>query len=469
VPLRLGLPVLLLATLLCAAPAPAATAPALPDRSSGLESGYTEVAPGAHLFHVLARSQRPGAPLVVYVAGGPGASSMTPIFVGNGPWRLRAPFQPGRAEVTRNPWSWTRLANVVYVDQPRHTGFSRGSAPYLTSVHAAGRDFAAWLRAFRADHPQLARRRLLLAGESFAGTYLSEFARRVLDGDAGRGLRLGGLFLEAPSLGDTEQAPARTQPDFLCRRRLVSAASCVAGAPGGIRTLLQACAVTTGATSSTVTLRQIKRARGAACAAYRREVTTQPGRTRTRPFPDSPLLPAELRGTPIPEPLDTRLFPRGGLVRRHLGFSPNPYDVRLPCRPSGGFPPWCYDDAKLTALLNAPATRSWIGGGIPPERRWRFADFRVSVALTFKSRLPANGNYARALRAGVPVLLAFGAADWDINPLAARHLVRDIARRAGAASRRLTHVELPGAGHMLGLDRPRTTYRLMARFLARAR
>ncbi|UGS39318.1 S10 family peptidase [Capillimicrobium parvum] len=444
--------------------------PAVPAGPSNLEAGYTTVAPGAHLFHVLARSQRPGAPLVVYVAGGPGASSMTPVFVGNGPWRLRAPFRPGRAEVSRNPWSWTRLANVVYLDQPRHTGFSTGRARYLTSVRAAGRDFSTWLRAFRRDHPQLARRKLILAGESFAGTYISEFTRRILDGDAGRGLRLAGLFLEAPSLGDTQAAPARAQPDYLCARRLVSPANCTAGTAGGIRTLLHACATTIpGATAGTATLRQVEHARSMACRRYRAQVTTRPSRTRTRPFPDTRRFPPELRATPVPEPLDMRLFPRSGEVRRHVGFSPNPYDTRRPCRPSGGFPPWCYRDGKLTRLLNAPATKAWIGGGIRPARRWRFADFRVSVTLSFKSRPPSNRNYARALRRGVPVLLAFGAHDWDINPFAARHLVAAIAADAGPSARRLTHVELPGAGHMLGLDRPRSTYRLMARFLDGAR
>jgi hypothetical protein len=467
---------LILAVVAGAALGPAAGAsagaPALPSGPSKLESGYTTVAPGARLFHVLARSQHPGAPLVVYVAGGPGASSMTPIFVGNGPWRLHAPFQPGRAKVTGNRWSWTRLANVVYLDQPRHTGFSTGRAPYLTSVRAAGRDFSAWLRAFRRDHPRLVGRRLILAGESFAGTYISEFARRVMDGDAGRGVRLGGLFLEAPSLGDTEVAPARTQPGYLCARRLVSRASCTLGTPGGIRTLLHDCAATLpGAAARTATLRQVKNARSTACRRYRDQVTTRPSRTRTRPFPDTRRFPPELRGTPIPEPLDMLLFPKRGEVRRHLGYSPNPYDTRRPCRPSGGFPPWCYDTTKLTRLLNAPVTKRWMGGEIPPERRWRFADFRVSVALSFKSRLPSNRNYSRALKHGVPVLLAFGAHDWDINPLAARHLVHTIRRQAGraAARRRLTHVELPGAGHMLGLDRPRTTYRLMARFLDGAR
>jgi hypothetical protein len=454
---------------LAASVAPTAAANRAPlGQPSQLEPGWTPVAPGARLFHVLARSSRPGAPLVVYVAGGPGASSMTPVFVGNGPWRLHEPFQPGRPRVTRNDWSWTRLTNVVYLDQPRHTGFSTGPAPYLTSVRAAGRDFATWLRAFRRDHPQLARRKLILAGESFAGTYISEFARRVLDGDAGGGIRLAGLFLEAPSLGDTEVAPAHTQPDYLCARHLVSRASCITGTPGGIRTLLQECAATVPAARPT--LRQVGQTRSTACRRYRAQVTTHPSRTRTRPFPDTPQFPPELRGTPVPEPLDMLLFPAGGQIRNHLGFSPNPYDTRRPCRPSGGFPPWCYRDAKLERFLNAPATRAWIGGDIPPARRWRFADFRVSVTLSFQSRVPSNRNYARALKHGVPVLLAFGAHDWDINPLAARHLVDAIRRQAGRdAARRLTHLELPHAGHMLGLDRPRTTYRLMARLLDAAR
>ncbi len=411
-----------------------AAAPQLPPRDPAIAGETLRVAPGVRFYHLLARAADPAAPLVLYLAGGPGASSLSPAFVGNGPWLLEDPFAPGTPRVRPNPWSFHRLAHVVYLDQPRHTGFSHGRAPYVTTLRAAGRDLVAWLRAFDRRHPELADRPLVVAGESFAGAYLSELTRRLLAGQGGAH-RFAGVFLEAPSLGPAGAAPAWTERAALCRMGLVPAGACAPGAPGS-RAALQA------------------------------ESALTPMRTGVLRFGRGPRVPRALRGVRVPMPLDGLEFPAGGLVRRHLGFSPNPYDVRLPCRPSGGFPPWCYDQRKLTALLDAPRTRAWLGGGIPARRPWRFADFAVSVALSFRDRPPSNAPYAAALRAGVPVTIVFGGRDWIVNPVSGRWLADRIAAAAGAAADRLTVVELAEAGHLVGHDQPEATFRLLERLLA---
>jgi len=52
-----------------------------------LRGEYVESAPRAKAFSMLIRSDRRGAPLVVYLAGGPGgAASVASGFLGNGPW-----------------------------------------------------------------------------------------------------------------------------------------------------------------------------------------------------------------------------------------------------------------------------------------------------------------------------------------------------------------------------------------------
>jgi carboxypeptidase C (cathepsin A) len=92
----------------------AAQAEPLPDTTpTATVRGETlRVAPGVRFYDVLARSSRPDAPLMLYLAGGPGASSLAPLFVGNGPWQLEAPFGHGRPRIRANPWSFTRVANV---------------------------------------------------------------------------------------------------------------------------------------------------------------------------------------------------------------------------------------------------------------------------------------------------------------------------------------------------------------------
>jgi len=424
-----------------------ALVPAGAAQAAVVQGETLKVHPGVRFYDVLARADRPGAPLMLYLAGGPGASSLAPVFVGNGPWRLEDPFGTGRPQVTDNPWSFTRLVNVVYLDQPRHTGFSTGRAPYVTSVRAAGADVMAWLRAFDRRHPDLADRPLLLAGESFAGAYVADLTRRMLAGQGGRH-RFAGVFLEAPSLGRTDAAPARTEVDAACAMGLVSADGCAT-----LRAWLEHC----GARS----IAAVARASARGCRRLHGQLALQPMRVGELRFGHGRRVPRALRGQRIPQPLDGLQFPAGGLIRNHLGVSPNPYDVALPCRPSGGFPPWCYDDRKLTALLDDPATRARLGGRIPPRRPWRFADFRVSVALSFRDRPQSNVPYAAALRAGVPVTILFGARDWVVNPVTGRWLTDRIAAAAGPdAARRLT-VALLDAGHLVGHDQPEQTYRLL--------
>ncbi|TQN69432.1 Carboxypeptidase cpdS, partial [Colletotrichum shisoi] len=60
--------------------------------------------------------------IVAWLMGGPGCSSIGELLQENGP----ISWKPGTYAPVRNPWSWHHLANVVWVDQPVGTGFSRG-------------------------------------------------------------------------------------------------------------------------------------------------------------------------------------------------------------------------------------------------------------------------------------------------------------------------------------------------------
>ena len=56
--------------------------------------------------------------ILIWLQGGPGCSSLDGIFEENG----KIVWYPGSAAPVENPWSMTRLANVLYVDQPVGTG-----------------------------------------------------------------------------------------------------------------------------------------------------------------------------------------------------------------------------------------------------------------------------------------------------------------------------------------------------------
>ena len=81
-----------------------------------------------HLFYWFFRHQDPLAPLILWINGGPGASSMFGLFLENGPLRIEV-TGPGLDDRKLLPaeFAWTDTYNVIFVDQPVNTGFSFGN------------------------------------------------------------------------------------------------------------------------------------------------------------------------------------------------------------------------------------------------------------------------------------------------------------------------------------------------------
>ncbi|KAI4158630.1 MAG: hypothetical protein LQ342_007282 [Letrouitia transgressa] len=74
------------------------------------------------------------APLVLWLNGGPGANSMQGALRENGPC-----FVADDSNSTYlNPWSWNNEANVLYIDQPLHTGFSYSALRNITWAPSVG-------------------------------------------------------------------------------------------------------------------------------------------------------------------------------------------------------------------------------------------------------------------------------------------------------------------------------------------
>jgi serine carboxypeptidase-like clade 1 len=140
-------------------------------------------------------------PVVVWYNGGPGAASMFGLFVEIGPYLLNRdsinPLDPAAMEtVLPNPYSWTKVANIVAVNNPPPIGFSYctgGADPDNTgpsgdgyscgpwndsSTAAANRAFLASL--FLNDFPEFRDNDLFLAGESYAGIYVPTIARAII-------------------------------------------------------------------------------------------------------------------------------------------------------------------------------------------------------------------------------------------------------------------------------------------------
>ena len=117
-------------------------------------------------------------PLLLWLNGGPGCSSMDGLFLENGPLQLKV--KDNSWKVTERSSSWHKApAYVVYLDQPVGTGLSfTTSNSYPKFDDAVNADFYYWLLQFLQLHAdkflnseknQLTRK-IFFSGESHAGT-----------------------------------------------------------------------------------------------------------------------------------------------------------------------------------------------------------------------------------------------------------------------------------------------------------
>ena len=67
-----------------------------------------------------------------------------------------------------NRHSWTKIANVLYIDQPVGAGFADGSMSPTMNAQVT-QDFVSWLKSFYEFFPNLETMNTHIMGESWAG------------------------------------------------------------------------------------------------------------------------------------------------------------------------------------------------------------------------------------------------------------------------------------------------------------
>jgi len=159
----------------------------LPGINATSYSGFFEVNATAHaslfFWHWPALNGNASAPLLIWLQGGPGSSSLFGMLVELGPYRVTtADLQP-----TANAFSWANDYNVVFVDNPRGTGYSFTDPSTLcTDWICYGEDFDAFLRQFVQAYG-FATNDVYVTGESYGGHYVPASAFSVHEGNkAGR-------------------------------------------------------------------------------------------------------------------------------------------------------------------------------------------------------------------------------------------------------------------------------------------
>jgi carboxypeptidase C (cathepsin A) len=128
-----------------------------------------------------------GIPLIIWLQGGPGASSQFGAFTEIGPIRV----EKGKAKLFHS--TWNIFGHLLFIDQPLNVGFSyksgdRNGKDQTSSAHQAADHLFNFLDNFYKTWPMLKKAPLYITGESFGGHYVPAFARKVIVNETWRAL-----------------------------------------------------------------------------------------------------------------------------------------------------------------------------------------------------------------------------------------------------------------------------------------
>uniref|UniRef100_H2Y6L0 Carboxypeptidase n=1 Tax=Ciona savignyi TaxID=51511 RepID=H2Y6L0_CIOSA len=130
------------------------------------------------LFYWYMESQSDPAtdPLVLWLNGGPGCSSMSGVLGEIGPFYVRPNITLGI-----NKYSWNRVVNLLFVDSPAGIGFSKsGVHNCSTGDVQTTRDLFTFLIKFFESFPHLKSHDFWITGESYAGHYIPNLAQWIV-------------------------------------------------------------------------------------------------------------------------------------------------------------------------------------------------------------------------------------------------------------------------------------------------
>ncbi|CAI9091083.1 OLC1v1026008C1 [Oldenlandia corymbosa var. corymbosa] len=154
-------------------------------------SGYVTVNKdaGRALFYWFVESPASRAPesrpLLLWLNGGPGCSSVAYGAAEEiGPFRIR----PDGKTLFFNPYSWNKLANLLFLESPAGVGFSYSNTSgdlYTAGDQRTAEDSYTFLLEWFERFPQYKHREFYIVGESYAGHYVPQLSQIVYERNKG--------------------------------------------------------------------------------------------------------------------------------------------------------------------------------------------------------------------------------------------------------------------------------------------
>ncbi|KAJ3274035.1 hypothetical protein HDV01_003528, partial [Terramyces sp. JEL0728] len=328
-------------------------------------AGYLDTDDDDHFFFWFfeSRSKPATDPLVLWLNGGPGCSSLTGLLMELGPCRPTA----GGADTVDNAHSWNNNANVIFLDQPVNVGFSYTEGKSPTNSDDAGQDVYAFLQLFVQTYPKYKDLPFHVTGESYAGHYIPAIGKVIIDSNLKLSTGAVGLNLTSLAIGNGLTDPLvqyEYYPDMAADTKYGPILD--EAVIEGMRAKYSTCANLINA-----------------CYQYKTPFTCVPG----------------------------SFYCNSAFIQPFQSTGLNIYDIRKKCDPSN---PLCYDILNdIEAYLNRPEIQEQLGVDVQYEGCKR--DINMNFLLAGDWMRPYVEYIPEILESGVRVLIYAGDADFICN------------------------------------------------------
>mmetsp|Transcript_6525 Transcript_6525/g.10489 ORF Transcript_6525/g.10489 Transcript_6525/m.10489 type:complete len:363 (+) Transcript_6525:42-1130(+) len=147
------------------------------DMPSDSYSGYLTATDSKKLHYIFVESQgdKDADPILIWLNGGPGCSSLLGFFTEHGP------FLTDGTTFEENEHAWNKRANVLYIESPAGVGFSTTSdTEWDTNDTLSAEDLYAAVADWFSKFDSFAQgKELYISGESYGGVYVPYLAYEV--------------------------------------------------------------------------------------------------------------------------------------------------------------------------------------------------------------------------------------------------------------------------------------------------
>ncbi|KAM7268756.1 hypothetical protein ACFE04_010922 [Oxalis oulophora] len=194
-----------------------------------LETGYVGVdeKEDVQLFYYFVESEQNPLedPLVLWLTGGPGCTALSGLVFEIGPINFNiVEYNGSLPTLTLNPYSWTKVANIIFLDAPVGTGFSY-SKTYEASQSGDtiyAKQCYDFLKKWLLSHPKFRTNPLYIAGDSYSGKVVPIIVQEISNSneDGHEPLNLKGYLLGNPTTD--ENFDENSKVPFYLRMALIS-------------------------------------------------------------------------------------------------------------------------------------------------------------------------------------------------------------------------------------------------------